>query len=105
MKALLCAITACAALGTPALALADAPSPTTISVSAKGSTTLVCHAPAANEQQNSVVGDVGLVCINQSVAPAKQRLEQMGKPQQRDDQSWVYDIIMLDRGNGDNGGG
>ncbi len=107
MKTLvLSAITACVALGTPALALADTAA--AVSQPSDGAkTTLVCRAPSATEQQNALYGNVALLCTSakQSVGMSKAAPVQKYSVQQRDDQSWVYDIFMLDHSRGGDGGG
>ena len=105
MKALaLSAIAGCVALGTPVLALADTTAVSPPSDAAK--TTLVCRAPSAPDQPNALYGNVALLCTSakQSVAISA-RPVQKAFVQQRDDQSWVYDIFMLDHFNGGGGDG
>ncbi|HZO93948.1 MAG TPA: hypothetical protein VFB22_09250 [Candidatus Baltobacteraceae bacterium] len=96
-------IAACVALGTPALARAD----TTAAVSQPndaGKTALVCRAASAGERQNALYGSVPLLCTTakQSATSDAARAQQY-TVQHRDDQSWVYDIFMLDHMNGNGG--
>ncbi len=106
MKAfMLSAATACIALGSPALAQADTASAAGHAAALPATTTLVCRAPSAAEQQNAMLGTVALVCTTQKNAVAMARpAQQQGLVLQRDDQSWVYDIFMLDHDRGGDGG-